>query len=36
MIKVGIIGLGGMGNMHLGCYATVPGAEVVAEGGIVG
>ncbi len=30
MIRVGIIGLGGMGNMHLGCYAAVQGAEVVA------
>jgi predicted dehydrogenase len=30
MVRVGIIGLGGMGNMHFGCYASVPGAEVVA------
>ena len=30
MIRVGIIGLGGMGNMHLGCYASVPDAQVVA------
>ncbi len=30
MVRVGIIGLGGMGNMHFGCYASVPGAQVVA------
>jgi len=30
MVKVGIIGLGGMGNMHLGCYSAVHDAEVVA------
>ncbi len=30
MVKVGIIGLGGMGNMHLGCYAAVRDAEVMA------
>jgi predicted dehydrogenase len=30
MVKVGIIGLGGMGNMHFGCYGGTHGAEVVA------
>lgn len=30
MIRVGIIGLGGMGNMHFGCYQALHGAEVVA------
>ncbi len=30
MIRVGIIGLGGMGNMHLGCHGGSDGAEVVA------
>lgn len=30
MIRVGILGLGGMGNMHFGCYQAVHGAEVVA------
>jgi len=30
MVRAGIIGLGGMGNMHFGCYASVPGAQVVA------
>ena len=30
MIRVCIIGLGGMGNMHLGCYGTVPDVQVVA------
>ncbi len=30
MVKVGIIGLGGMGNMHFGIYEGLPGAEVVA------
>jgi len=35
MVKVGIIGLGGMGNKHLGCYEHVPGAEVVALADIV-
>jgi predicted dehydrogenase len=30
MVRVGLIGLGGMGNMHFGCYASVPGAQVVA------
>ena len=30
MVKVGIIGLGGMGNMHFGVYEELPGAEVVA------
>jgi len=29
-IKVGVVGIGGMGNMHLGCYANNPDAEVVA------
>ena len=35
MVRVGIIGLGGMGNKHLGCYEQVPGAEVVALADIV-
>jgi predicted dehydrogenase len=30
MIRVGIIGLGGMGNLHFGCYGAVDGAEVIA------
>jgi predicted dehydrogenase len=30
MVKVGIIGLGGMGNMHLGMYQASKDAEVVA------
>ncbi len=30
MVKVGIIGLGGMGNMHFGIYEKLPGARVVA------
>jgi len=30
MIRVGIIGLGGMGNMHFGCYEVTAGAVVVA------
>ena len=30
MIRVGIVGLGGMGNMHFGCYGSVPSAQVVA------
>jgi predicted dehydrogenase len=30
MVTVAIIGLGGMGRMHLGCYASVPDADVVA------
>ncbi len=30
MVRVGIIGLGGMGNMHLGCYDAIHDAEVVA------
>lgn len=30
MIRVGIVGLGGMGNMHFGRYEGVDGAEVVA------
>lgn len=30
MVRVGIIGLGGMGNAHLGNYQSVEGAEVVA------
>lgn len=29
MVRVGIIGLGGMGNMHFGCYASVARAQVV-------
>ncbi len=30
MLRVGIIGLGGMGTKHLDCYSKVDGAEVVA------
>jgi len=30
MVRVGILGLGGMGNMHFGCYESVHGAQVVA------
>ena len=30
MVKIGIIGLGGMGNMHFGVYERTAGAEVVA------
>jgi predicted dehydrogenase len=30
MIRVGIIGLGFMGRMHIGAYAKVPGAAIVA------
>jgi len=30
MVRVGIIGLGGMGSMHFGCYESIPEAEVVA------
>jgi predicted dehydrogenase len=30
MVRVGILGLGGMGNMHFGCYDAVHGAEVLA------
>ncbi len=35
MIKVGIIGLGGMGSKHLGCYDAVAGARVAAVADIV-
>ncbi len=35
MIKVGIIGLGGMGNRHLGCYQQMHEAEVVAVADVV-
>jgi len=30
MVRVGIVGLGGMGNRHLGCWEAVEDAEVVA------
>ena len=30
MVRVGIIGIGGMGNMHFGVYEGLAGAEVVA------
>lgn len=30
MIKVGLIGLGGMGRAHFGCYKNSPGAQLVA------
>ena len=30
MVKVGIIGLGGMGNMHFGVHEAMTGAQVVA------
>ena len=30
MIRVGIIGLGFMGRMHIGAYGKVPGATIVA------
>lgn len=29
-VKIGIVGRGFMGSMHLGAYASIPGAEVVA------
>ncbi|MGD2173984.1 MAG: Gfo/Idh/MocA family oxidoreductase [Candidatus Brocadiaceae bacterium] len=35
MVTVGIIGLGGMGTRHLGCYGQVRGAEVVAIADVV-
>jgi predicted dehydrogenase len=35
MIRVGIVGLGGMGSKHLGCYEKVDGAEVTAVADIV-
>jgi len=34
MLNVGIIGFGGMGNMHLGIYNRLKGVEVVAVGDI--
>ena len=30
MIRVGIVGLGGMGNKHFGCHEAIPEVEVVA------
>jgi 1,5-anhydro-D-fructose reductase (1,5-anhydro-D-mannitol-forming) len=32
MIKVGLVGLGFMGQMHFNCYKANPGAEIVAVG----
>ncbi|HVF09413.1 MAG TPA: Gfo/Idh/MocA family oxidoreductase [Abditibacteriaceae bacterium] len=30
MIKVGLIGIGGMGRTHYGCYENIPDAQIVA------
>lgn len=30
MIKIGLIGIGGMGRMHYGCYANNPNAKITA------
>ena len=29
-LRIGIVGMGGIGNLHAQCYTNNPGAEVVA------